>query len=93
MSFSSARRAEVARDGRLLREQELDPLLDLEELGVDVVVEGDHLVGELDVLRADGLDGATERAQHELALTAQRQLELVELLLKEIRTYPNRLVT
>ena len=61
----------VARDRRLAREQQLDPLLDLEVLRVDVVVERDHLVGELDVLGADGLDGAAERAEDELALSAE----------------------
>ena len=83
---------EVARHRGLAREQELDPLLDLEVLRVDVVVERDHLVGELDVLRADGLDGPAQRAQHELALDVQQPLELVQLLL-EGDPQPNRPVT
>ena len=74
--------AKVARDRGLACQQELDPLLDLEVLRIDVVVEGDHLVGELEVLAAHGLDGATQRAKDELALDAERSLELVELLLE-----------
>ncbi len=84
---------EVARDGRLAGEQQLDPLLDLEVLRVDVVVERDHLVGELGVLRADGLDRRPDRAQDEIALVAERGLELVELLLERDAHQPNRPVT
>jgi hypothetical protein len=73
---------EVARDRRLPGEEELDSLLHGGVGAVDVVVEGDHLVGELDVLRAHGLDGRAQRAQHELALRLQRRLERVELLLE-----------
>ncbi|NDU79487.1 hypothetical protein GWI34_43930, partial [Actinomadura sp. DSM 109109] len=67
-------------------------LLDLEELRVDVVVERDHLVGELEVLRAHRLDGAAERTEDELPLGAELELELVELLL-EGDPQPNRPVT
>ena len=84
---------EVGRDRGLAREQQLDPLLDLEVLRVDVVVEGDHLVGELDVLRAHRLDRAAQRAQHELALEAKKRLELVELFLEGDSHQPNRPVT
>ena len=84
---------EVARDGRLAGEQELDPLLDLEVLRIDVVVEGDHLVRELEVLRADRLDGAAERAEHELALGVEQALELVQLFLEGDAHQPNRPVT
>ena len=38
---------EIARDRRLPREQRLDPLLDRDVALVDVVVERDHLVGQL----------------------------------------------
>ena len=72
----------VARDRGLARQQELDSLLDLEVLRVDVVVEGDHLVGELEVLRDDRLNRAAQRTKDELAFHAKRSLELVELLLK-----------
>ena len=54
---------QVSRHGRLQREQRLDRPLDGQEVLVDLVVEGDHLVGELDVAllqrahgAADGLD-------------------------------------
>ena len=91
--------AEVGRDRRLAGEQQLDPLLDLEVLGVDVVVERDHLVRELVILRAHRLDRSAERAQDELALGPQRQLERVQLLLEaDARhrprlAHPNRPVT
>ena len=84
---------EVGRDRGLAREQQLDPLFDLEVLRVDVVVEGDHLVGELDVLRAHRLDRAAQRAQHQLALEAKKRLELVELFLEGDSHQPNRPVT
>ena len=45
---------EVGRDGRLLREQLLDRLLDPVVARVDLVVERDDLVAQLDVLRAGG---------------------------------------
>ena len=47
---------EVHRDGRLAREQRVDALLQLEEDPVDVVVEGDHLVRELDVALGKSVD-------------------------------------
>jgi uncharacterized membrane protein YbhN (UPF0104 family) len=59
---------EVDRHGRLPREQRVDPLLDAEEAAIDLVVEGDHLVGELDVLLLEGGDRPSERAQDEVAL-------------------------
>ena len=73
---------QVRGDGRLPREQLLDPLVDREVEVVDVVVERDHLVGELRVLCARGLDGGSERPEHELALGLQPGLELLELLLE-----------
>ena len=63
--------AKVARDGGLAREQELNPLLHLEVLRIDVVVEGDHFVGELDVLGAHGFDGAAQRREDQLAFDAE----------------------
>ena len=47
---STSRRS--TRDRRLPREQRLDALLDREVALVDLVVEGDHLVGELVVALA-----------------------------------------
>ena len=73
---------QVARDRRLARQQKLDSLLDLEVLRVDVVVEGDHLVGKLEVLRDDHFNRAAERAEDELAFHPKRGLQLVELFLK-----------
>ena len=46
--------AEVGGDGRLLREQLLDRLLDPVVARVDLVVERDDLVAELGVLRVRG---------------------------------------
>ncbi len=73
---------QIARDRSLARQQKLDSLLDLEVLRVDVVVEGDHLVGKLEVLRDDHFDRAAERTEDELAFHAKRGLQLVELFLK-----------
>ena len=61
----------VARDGRLLREQRLDAALDVEVDRVDLVVERDHLVGELGVLLPQRVHRAAQRAQDELALFLQ----------------------
>jgi hypothetical protein len=74
--------AEVARHRRLPRQQQLDALLDRDVLRVDVVVEGDHLVRQLEVARADGLDRAAQRAQDEVSLRVQGELQRVELLLE-----------
>ena len=73
---------QVGCDGGLAREQELDPLLDREVLRVDVVVERDHLVGELEVLRAHGFDRRAQRAEHQLTFEAERRLERLQLLLE-----------
>ena len=59
---------------------------------VDLVVEGDHLVGELDVLDCERVQAAAERAEDELAFLLERRLELVELLLQG-DPHPNRPVT
>ena len=84
---------EVGRHRRLPGEQQLDSLRDREVLPVDVVVEGDHLVGELEILRADRLDRAAQRPQHEVGLRPQRRLERVQLLLERDPHQPNRPVT
>ncbi len=57
---------QVGGDRRLLGEQLPDRLLDPVVARVDLVVERDDLVAQLDVLRAEDVDGAAERAQDEL---------------------------
>ena len=47
---------------------------------VDLVVERDHLVGQLDVALLERVQAAAERAEDERALLLERRLELVELL-------------
>jgi hypothetical protein len=86
----------VGGDRSLPGEQLLDAGLDRDVDLVDLVVEGDHLVRELGVLRGDGLDGGAQRAEHELALGLQRGLEVCELLLEgqaHDHLYPNLPVT
>ena len=63
---SAATDAQVARDGRLQREQRQDPLVDLEVAAVDAVVVGDDERRQLDVLVLDGLERAVERVDDEL---------------------------
>jgi hypothetical protein len=72
----------VAGDRRLPREEALDSLLDREVRLVDIVVEGDHLVGELDVAALESVQAASQRAQDEVGLALERLLELLELLLE-----------
>ena len=84
---------EVAGDGRLAREQQLDLLLDPEVVAVDLVVEGDDFVGELEVALGERVQRPTQRAQDERSLLLQARLELVELLLERLPHYPNRPVT
>ena len=83
---------QVGRDRRLPREQLLDALLDREVARVDLVVERDHLVGELLVLLHERVERAAQRAQHERALLVHRRLELVEIFL-EADPHPNLPVT
>ena len=73
---------EVGGDRRLPREQVLHPLLDREVAVVDLVVERDHLVGELVVLLHERVERAAQRAEDERALLVDRRLELVELFLE-----------
>ena len=70
--------AQIARDGRLQREQRLDRALDVEEQAVDLVVEGDHLVGELDVALLEGPDGPANRREDPLALLLELRFDPVE---------------
>ena len=73
---------QVARDRRLAGEQRLDAGLDREVAAVDLVVEADHLVGELVVAARERVQRRAERAQDEVALLLQRRLELLELVLE-----------
>ena len=84
--------AQVGRDRRLPGEQQLDPLLDAHVALVDVVVKGDHLVGELLVPRLEGFDRTAQSPEHELPLLLERRLQNVEILL-ERSPHPNRPVT
>ena len=86
--------SQVGRHGRLLREQLLDRLLDRVVAAVDLVVEGDHLVAELDVLRLERVDGGPNRAEHDRALLLEAGLERLEaLLVLDARHHPKRPVT
>jgi len=70
--------AEVGRHGRLLREQLADRPLDAVVAVVDLVVERDHLVAELDVLRLECVDRAGHRAEDDAALLLEIGLERLE---------------
>src|SRR5919201_66160 len=70
---------QIGRDRGLPREQRLDLLLDLEVEAVHVVVERDHLVGQLEVALREGVERTAERPQDERTLLLQARLELVEL--------------
>jgi hypothetical protein len=84
--------AQVDRHGSLAREQRLDALLDAEVGPVDLVVERDHLVGQLDVGLQEGVQGAAERPEDVCALLLERRLELIQLFL-ERDPHPNLPVT
>ena len=81
---------QVDRDRRLPREQRLHAGLDREVAAVDLVVEADHLVGELLVAARERVERRAERAQDEVALLLQRRLELRELLGERELPHPNR---
>ena len=59
---------------------------------VDLVVEADHLVGQLVVGRTSAFSAERSDAEDERALLLQGRLELVELLV-ERDPHPNRPVT
>src|SRR5436189_1457096 len=69
-------------NGRLPGEQRLDPLLDRQVPLIDLVVEGDHLVGELGVGLLDRIDGRAQRTQDIVALFLEGRFDLFELLLE-----------
>ncbi len=80
---------------RLAGEQRGDSLLDALVLPVDLVVEGDHLVGELWIALLQCLHRASKRAQDELAFLDEVRLDRVELDLKRDPhpAHPKRPVT
>ena len=61
-------------------------------MAVDVVVERDHLVGQLEVSLGERVERAAEHAEHERALLLEARLELLELGL-ERGSHPNLPVT
>ena len=73
---------QVDRDRRLPREQRLDALLEREVAGIDVVVEGDHLVRELGIVLAKRVDRPAHGAQDEVTFFEQRRLQSVHLFLQ-----------
>ena len=76
--------AEVGRDRRLAGEQRLHSRLDCEIAAVDLVVEADHLVGELVVAAGERVQRRAEGPEDEVALLLERRLELDELLVERI---------
>ena len=77
---------------RLERERLLHELLDAVVADVDLVVERDHLVAELGVLRLECGDGAADGTEAEVPLLLERSLERVETL-SELDPHPNLPVT
>jgi hypothetical protein len=57
-------------------------LADLEIPGVDLVVERDHLVGQLRILLLQGVERTAQRPQDQLALLVEIGLQAIELLLE-----------
>jgi hypothetical protein len=84
--------AQIDRDRGLSSEQHLDSLLDLEVAAVDLVVESDHLVGELGIRLAERIERAAKCAQDEVALLEQIRLGRVQVLLQP-DSQPNLPVT
>jgi hypothetical protein len=84
--------AEVARHGCLTSQDDLDVSLDRQVVRVDLVVEGDDLVAELDVLCSERIDGAADAAEHDHSHLLELRFERVQLGLK-LDSHPNRPVT
>ena len=74
--------AQVDRDRGLAGKQRLDAGLDRQVAVVDLVVEADHLVGQLVVAAGERVQRRAERAQDEVSLLLQGGLELLELVLE-----------
>ena len=85
--------AQVDGDRRLQREEALDALLQRVVAVVDLVVERDHLVGQVDVAAVEGVDGRAQCPQHELPLLLERLLETFELLVEDVAWHPRMLST
>ena len=79
-------------DGRLQRQQALDALLQGVVAVVDLVVEGDHLVGQVDVAPVERVDRRAQRAQHEQPLLLERLLQALELLVEDVARHPRMLI-
>ena len=85
---------EVGRDRPLLSEELGDPALDLVIADVDLVVEGDDLVAQLDVLRLEGVECASQSAEHDRSHLLDARLERVQaLLVLDPGVHPKRPVT
>jgi hypothetical protein len=84
--------AKIAGDRRLARKQKLDALFDPNVMLVDIVVERDHLVGELFVALLESIDRAPQGTQDQLTFLLECRLEKIELFL-EGRPHPNLPVT
>ncbi len=69
---------QVARDRRLEGEQRLDLVLDGEEVAVDLVVEGDHLVRELAIPLLERAHRAADGAEDALPHLLELRLDLLE---------------
>ena len=83
---------EIDGDGRLARQERLDPLLERQVARIHLVVEADHLVRELRIAPPKRVDRPAKRSQDELSLLEQPRLEGVEILL-ERDPHPKRPVT
>ena len=82
---------QVDRDRRLQRQQALDALLQAVVAAIDLVVERDHLVGQIDVASIERVDRRAQRPQHVLPLLLQRGLEAFELLVEDVARHPRML--
>jgi len=75
-------KSQVDRDRRLACEQLLDALADREVAIVDLVVEGDHLVGELGILLLERVQRPAQGAQDQRGFLLEVRLEAIQLLLE-----------
>ena len=73
---------QVDGDGRLTGEELLDALADREVAVVDLVVEGDHLVGELGVLLLERIQRPPQGAEDQGGLLLEVGLKAIQLLLE-----------
>ena len=83
---------QVARDRCLAGKQRLDALLDLQITPVDLIVEADHLVGELVVTARERVERRAQDAQDKRTLFLDRRLELLQFVM-EGSSHPNLPVT